>query len=85
MTREPAYRQLARTLRNALVQGRYRDGVRLPTEAELADEYKVSRQTVRRAFHDLVADGLVHRVRGRGTFATHATAVTCASSARSTT
>ncbi len=70
MHREPAYQTLARTLRDALVQGRYPDGVRLPTEAELADEHKVSRQTVRRAFHDLVADGLVHRVPGRGTFAT---------------
>lgn len=69
MTREPAYQALARTLRDALVRGRYPDGVRLPTEAELADEYKVSRQTVRRAFHDLVADGLVNRVPGRGTFA----------------
>lgn len=69
MSREPAYQTLARTLRDALVQGRYADGVRLPTEAELADEYKVSRQTVRRAFHDLVAEGLVHRVPGRGTFA----------------
>lgn len=71
MTRdEPAYQALARTLRDALVRGSYPDGVRLPTEAELADEYQVSRQTVRRAFQDLVADGMVHRVPGRGTFAT---------------
>lgn len=67
---EPAYQTLARTLRDALVQGRYPEGVRLPTEAELADEYKVSRQTVRRAFQDLVSDGMVQRVPGRGTFAT---------------
>ncbi|GAB1515818.1 GntR family transcriptional regulator [Actinophytocola sp. KF-1] len=69
MNREPAYQALARALRDALVRGRYPDGVRLPTEAELAAEHHVSRQTVRRAFHDLVADGLVHRVPGRGTFA----------------
>lgn len=60
---------LARTLREAILRGRYADGVRLPTEAELAIEYQVSRQTVRRAFHDLVAEGMVHRVPGRGTFA----------------
>jgi len=66
---EAAYAMLARTLRGAILQGRYADGARLPTEAELATEYRVSRQTVRRAFHDLVAEGMVHRVPGRGTFA----------------
>lgn len=70
MARDPAYRTLARTLRDALVRGRYPDGVPLPTEAELAATHAVSRQTVRRAFHDLVSDGLVTRVPGRGTFAT---------------
>jgi len=64
-----AYQRLASMLRDAILRGRYPDGVRLPTEAELAAEHAVSRQTVRRAFHDLVADGMVHRVPGRGTFA----------------
>jgi DNA-binding GntR family transcriptional regulator len=67
--REPAYRTLARTLREALVKGNYPEGVRLPTEAELAQEHKVSRQTVRRAYQDLVSEGMVHRAPGRGTFA----------------
>jgi GntR family transcriptional regulator len=66
---EAAYAMLARTLRGAILAGRYADGTRLPTEAELAAEYRVSRQTVRRAFHDLVAEGMVRRVPGRGTFA----------------
>lgn len=65
----PAYKVLARELRRAILQRRYSDGTRLPTEAELAQEYQVSRQTVRRAFQDLVAEGMVHRVAGRGTFA----------------
>lgn len=66
---EAAYKVLARELRSAILQRRYADGSRLPTEAELAQEYHVSRQTVRRAFHDLVAEGMVNRVPGRGTFA----------------
>lgn len=40
----------------------------MPTEAELSRRYKVSRQTIRRAFVDLVTEGLVYRVPGRGTF-----------------
>jgi DNA-binding GntR family transcriptional regulator len=65
--RESAYLRLARELRTAILQHRYEDA-RLPTEAELAESYRVSRQTVRRAFQDLVAEGMVYRVPGRGTF-----------------
>src|SRR5690606_3744483 len=67
---EPAHQLVSRELRAAIAAGGYRDGVKLPTEAELAQRYRVSRQTVRRAFQDLVADGAVYRVPGRGTFVT---------------
>ena len=66
----PAYRRLTERLRGELAEGVYDDGSRLPTEAELARDHAVSRQTVRRAMQDLVADGVVYRVPGRGTFAT---------------
>ena len=63
-----AYQRIAETLRDAIGRGVYANGRRLLTEAELSDQYKLSRQTVRRALQELVADGLVYRVRGRGTF-----------------
>ena len=66
---ESSYASLAREVRTQILRGRYADGRRLPTEAEFAARYQVSRQTVRRAFQDLVAEGLVDRVPGRGTFA----------------
>jgi GntR family transcriptional regulator len=70
MTRPaPAYQALRQQLRAELAAGEYRDGARLPTESELAARHGVSRQTVRRAFQDLVADGAVYRVPGRGTYA----------------
>ena len=65
----PAYRALADHLRREVLDGAYRDGRRLPTEAELSIALSLSRQTVRRAFQDLVAEGIVYRVPGRGTFA----------------
>ncbi|MDA0633574.1 GntR family transcriptional regulator [Nonomuraea sp. MCN248] len=67
--RESSYSALARQVRGDILAGRYADGRRLPTEAELAERHGVSRQTVRRAFQDLVAEGMVYRVPGRGTFA----------------
>jgi GntR family transcriptional regulator len=41
----------------------------MPTESELVERHGLSRQTVRRAFQDLVAEGMVYRVPGRGTYA----------------
>lgn len=64
----PVHQRLSEDLRSALAEGRFKAGERMPTEAELAERYGVSRQTVRRAFQDLVSEGLVYRVPGKGTF-----------------
>jgi len=64
-----AYRALADQLRRQVLDRRYHGGQRLPTEAELSSQLGLSRQTVRRAFQELVAEGVVYRVPGRGTFA----------------
>lgn len=69
MKAEPAYQTLRQQLRDEIAAGVYRDGVRLPTESELVAKHGLSRQTVRRAFQDLVAEGVVYRVPGRGTYA----------------
>jgi GntR family transcriptional regulator len=40
----------------------------IPSERDLMASYDVSRATVRRAIDTLVADGLLHRIQGKGTF-----------------
>jgi DNA-binding GntR family transcriptional regulator len=65
----PAYQTVADELRQQITAGAYPPDRRLPTEAELSATFRVSRQTVRHAFAELVAEGLVYRVAGRGSFA----------------
>ncbi len=62
------YRLVADDLRDRIRRGQVTEGARLPTEAELVESYKVSRQTVRRAYLELVSEGLVERIPGRGSF-----------------
>jgi DNA-binding GntR family transcriptional regulator len=66
--RPVAYRTLAGRLRTAIRDGEYADGRQLPTEEQLAASFSVSRQTVRRAMQDLVSEGIIYRVAGRGTY-----------------
>ena len=66
---QTAYKALAADLREAILSGNFPPNRQLPTEAELAATYGLSRQTVRQAFGELVSESLVYRVRGRGTFA----------------
>lgn len=67
-SREPYYYQLYRLLREDITSGKLKPGDMHPTEAELLETFQVSRATVRQALDMLVADGLVFRQRGRGTF-----------------
>jgi GntR family transcriptional regulator len=67
--KQPAYKSLAGRLRDQIESGIYPPTRRLPTDAELSKEFGVSRQTVRQAFGELVGEGLVYRVPGRGSFA----------------
>ena len=46
-------------------------GTPAPSERELVRQFGVARMTVRQALDTLVADGLLERVPGRGTFVTH--------------
>jgi GntR family transcriptional regulator len=66
--RSAAYRTLAAQIRDAIRNGEYAGGRQLPTEEQLSASFSVSRQTVRRAMQDLVSEGIIYRVAGRGTY-----------------
>jgi len=66
----PAYLQLAIYLRGAIIVRRLPPGSPLPSEPELSDRYKVSRDTVRKAMQLLRDIGIAETRRGVGHFVT---------------
>ena len=63
----PKHAQLSDVLTDLSVRSLGPD-IAIPSERELMTTYNVSRATVRRAIESLVADGLLHRIHGKGTF-----------------
>ncbi|MDO5737235.1 MAG: GntR family transcriptional regulator [Propionibacteriaceae bacterium] len=62
------YASLADSMRQSILAGSWPMGSKLPTEKELIAQTGLSLTTVRRAFQELVDEGLVDRKRGAGTF-----------------
>ncbi|MFC8985194.1 GntR family transcriptional regulator [Streptomyces sp. NPDC057115] len=65
---DPLYEQIARILEERITDGTYQPRRRIPSEAQIVDEFGVSRPTARAAVQLLVDRGLVHTVRGKGSF-----------------
>jgi GntR family histidine utilization transcriptional repressor len=64
----PQYLKVKNHLREGISAGRWVAGDLLPSEAELVEQFGVSRMTVNRAFRELRQDGLIERVQGVGSF-----------------
>lgn len=71
-TFSPLYQQIKALLTQSLQSGEWKPGELIPSEVELANRFKVSQGTVRKAIDELSAENLVVRRQGKGTFvATH--------------
>lgn len=66
--RLPRYLKVRDFVAQAITQGEWSVGDAIPTEAQLAKMHDVSVGTVRKAMDTLVAEGLVDRMHGKGTF-----------------
>ncbi|HWR42333.1 GntR family transcriptional regulator [Sporomusa sp.] len=64
----PLYVQLAKILRGDILNGIYKEGDLIPSEAQMSQKYKITRTTIRRAIADLVNEGLLSQVHGKGTY-----------------
>ena len=64
----PLYAQLKDILTERIENGDYPPGSQIPTEMTLCEELELSRPTVRQAIAELVSEGLLIIMKGKGTF-----------------
>lgn len=62
------YLEISETLKKEILEGKYRQDSKLPTEYELVSRFNVSRQTVRQAIGCLKNEGYLYQVQGSGTY-----------------
>jgi GntR family transcriptional regulator of arabinose operon len=70
------YQEFKRTLLEKIRSGELKPGERLVSEPELAENYGISRNTVRQAIKELETEGYLSRTSGKGTFLRAAAPVT---------
>ncbi|MCG7337998.1 trehalose operon repressor [Staphylococcus sp. ACRSN] len=54
------------TLRKDILEEKLVYGTQIPSENELVEQYQASRETVRKALNLLVRDGMIQKIRGKG-------------------
>lgn len=64
----PLYIQLKNLILSKIKLNEYQTNLPIPSERQLADELSISRMTVRQAYRILEAEGMLYRIKGRGTF-----------------
>ncbi len=65
---EKLYIQLTRIFLEEINSGKWNLGQQIPTEDELCRKYNVSKITIRQAINNLVSDGYLIKIQGKGTF-----------------
>ncbi|MEK6592853.1 MAG: GntR family transcriptional regulator [Pseudomonadota bacterium] len=72
LTFNPLYKEVKMRITRSLVAGEWKSGEAIPSESRLAGQFNVSIGTIRKAIDELVAERILLRQQGRGTFvATH--------------
>ena len=64
----PLYKDVKRQLTDALTRGEWKPGAAIPAERRLSERFRISVGTVRKAIDELVAEHILIRQQGRGTF-----------------
>ncbi|TNJ64848.1 GntR family transcriptional regulator [Paenibacillus hemerocallicola] len=67
-TRMPLYKQIKQYVLNNIRQSVWQSNDKIPSENELAAKFKVSRITIKNALQELIEEGLIYRIQGKGSF-----------------
>lgn len=68
MASYPKYKSVKKFVLDQVEEKNMQPGDRLPSEAELSRELNVSAITIKKALSDLAADGIIQRIKGKGSF-----------------
>lgn len=68
----PLYEQIYGFVYKQITTGQLKAGERVPSEKELAEQFNVSRITTKKALESLAQEGLITRMRGKGSFVSEA-------------
>ncbi len=64
----PLYVKIQQYIKAKILSGEWTEGTRIPTDSEFSKQFHCSRITVTTALRELVQDGMIYRVQGKGTF-----------------
>ena len=70
-TGKPVYLQIVDQIKAAAASGAIRDGEPLPSIRPLAEELRVNRNTIAKAYSELEAEGVIETIPGKGCFLTN--------------
>lgn len=66
--RVPKYYQIKKDIIHKIEQEEYTPDGAIPSERELIEQYQVSRITIRKAIDELVVEGYLYKIQGKGTY-----------------
>src|SRR5258708_2222948 len=75
MTKAALYKQIQKDITNQIKIGKLKPGDRVPSEKELAENFNVSQITSKHALISLAEEGLIYRIKGKGSFVTEQAAL----------
>ena len=64
--KDPLYRNVQRQIKNQIISGYFKEGDLLPSENDLAEQYHITRTTIRHALEELVKEGYIEKKKGKG-------------------